>query len=83
MTARAWVPRRLGLALIVRLGPFAFEMVSGEAAASPTGLHLDAAPYSERGPYRVGTRNLVIDREASLAGTFWYPASGDDEARTT
>ena len=67
----------------MQLGPFAFAMVQGDAAATPTGLQLDAAPYSERGPHPVGTRNLVIDGERSLAATLWYPAAGDREARTT
>ena len=72
------------LALVVRLGPFAFAMVEGDGAATTTGVQLEGAPYSERGPHQVGTRRLVIDGEPSLAATLWYPAAaGGREARTT
>jgi predicted dienelactone hydrolase len=72
------------VALVVRLGPFAFAMVQGDAAATPTGLYLERAPYSERGPHLVGTRKLVIEGEPSLAATLWYPAAaGERDARTT
>jgi predicted dienelactone hydrolase len=73
------------LALVVRLGPFAFEMVEGDGAATATGVRLDGAPYSARGPYRVGTRGLAAAGGRSLAATLWYPAAADGgrDARLT
>jgi predicted dienelactone hydrolase len=73
------------LALLVRLGPFAFEMVEGDGAATATGLQLDGAPYSVRGPYQVGTRDLVIGSERSLTASLWYPTQpvADRDPRLT
>lgn len=63
------------LALVVHLTPFAFAMVDGEQVAEPTGLQLQGAPFSARGPHQVGTRNFVIDGETPLSAVLWYPAS--------
>jgi predicted dienelactone hydrolase len=49
-------------------------MVPFGNAAVHTDLRPDAPPYSARGPHPVGTRNLVIDGEAALDITMWYPA---------
>ena len=61
------------LAIVLRLGPYAFAMVQ-EDAASPTGLQLASAPYSKRGPHQVGTRKLASDGVSARAATIWYPA---------
>jgi predicted dienelactone hydrolase len=61
------------LAIVLRLGPYAFAMVQ-ESAASSTVLQLAAAPYSKRGPHQVGMQKLVIDGDSSRAATIWYPA---------
>ncbi len=45
----------------------------------------DAPPYARRGPYPVGTRELVIEGEYPLSVTLWYPAlnaGGAPEAAT-
>lgn len=70
------------LVLVLRLSSFALTMVDGDTPL-PTGLRLAGAPYSDRGPHQVGTRNLVIDSDHSLAATLWYPASpaGEGAAR--
>ena len=53
-------------------------------AVTPNDLRPDAPPHSARGPHPVGTRDLVIDSEAPLDITMWYPAlNGEDrEAKT-
>ena len=43
-----------------------------------TGLNSDAPLYAARGPYPVGMRDLVIEDEAPLALTMWYPALHDE-----
>lgn len=56
-------------------------LVSPVAAQRP-----DAPPYAQRGPYPVGTREIVIPgeegvpgRESDLNATLWYPALNPDE----
>ena len=53
-------------------------------AAGRSDLHPDAPPYGVRGPHLVGARDLVIDGEAPLEISMWYPAlNGEDlKART-
>jgi predicted dienelactone hydrolase len=63
------------LALLMSLaGVMAQE---GEAVVG-TGLRPDAPTYGVRGPHPVGTRDLVIDGEAPLDISVWYPALNDD-----
>jgi predicted dienelactone hydrolase len=49
-------------------------MVDGGRAESVT-ARLAGAPYGDRGPHPAGVRYVVIDGEASLDATLWYPAS--------
>jgi predicted dienelactone hydrolase len=73
------------LALLVRITPFAFAMVDGYPAATPTGLEVPGAAFSARGPLQVGTRDLVVNGETPIVATLWYPAApdGQHEARLT
>jgi predicted dienelactone hydrolase len=48
---------------------------TGAARSEP---HPDSPPYAVRGPHPVGMRNLMIEGEAPLAITLWYPALNDE-----
>lgn len=43
-----------------------------------TGLRPDAPPYGVRGPYWVGTMDMVIEGENPIDITIWYPALNPD-----
>lgn len=63
------------LALLVSLDGV---MAQGGEAVVRTGLRPDAPAYGVRGIHPVGTRDLVIDGEAPLDISVWYPALNDD-----
>lgn len=55
-------------------------VVSAQGGDEPqrAGIRPDAPPYAVRGPYPVGTMELVIeDEERPLPVTVWYPAQSD------
>ncbi|MEZ4644828.1 MAG: hypothetical protein R3E31_19205 [Chloroflexota bacterium] len=43
--------------------------------------HADRPVYGTRGPYRVGVRDLMLERERPLPLVIWYPATPDDNAQ--
>jgi predicted dienelactone hydrolase len=70
--------------LLVLSGLYVGVMVPFGNAAADTNSSLDAPRYSARGPHLVGTRDSVIDGEAPLDITMWYPAlRGQDRAAKT
>lgn len=59
----------------------AIAVTAQDEAPMRTGLRPDAPPYGIRGPYAVGTMELIMDNneERPLPMTIWYPALNPDE----
>lgn len=72
---RLWI---LALALLLVISALP-AVVAGQEddSMARTGYRPDAPPYGIRGAHPVGARDLVIDREAPLDITIWYPALND------
>ncbi len=67
------------LLLVLSALPFGVMAQEGDGVGR-TGFRPDAPLYGVRGPYPVGTQALVIDGEAPLDVTLWFPASQDSGA---
>lgn len=61
--------------LVVLLLLFAAARADGQGISQA-----DTPTYGVRGPNPVGTRDIVIDGDAPLDITLWYPALNEDEA---
>jgi predicted dienelactone hydrolase len=70
--------------LLVLVALYVSVMVPFGNAAARADSRSDVPPYGARGPHPVGTRGLVMDGEAALDMTMWYPAlnAEDREAKT-
>lgn len=53
--------------------------VKQNGAVKSADLPSDALPYAARGPYLVGTRDLVIDSDTPLKLAVWYPGLNEDD----
>jgi hypothetical protein len=62
------------LGLLARLAGLALEMVREGQTAGPLGQAPGDAPYSRRGAYPVGTRDLLLEGDVPMELTVWYPA---------
>lgn len=72
--------RRIDFFVIVILYIFTMLLTSTSIAQEPAGLRPDAPTYAVRGPYAVGARDFVIEGDAPVHITVWYPALNPSKA---
>ena len=70
----------LAVTLLLTLSVLPVNVMAQEGVTTPgTGFRPDAPSYGVRGQNPVGTRDFVIDGDAPLDITLWYPALNEDD----